>query len=87
MAVTTFTMIYAWRGGLRSSLLTDAGQMLLAAAQVLSYPFHDPVLTDRGFLTKPDVMVKGFLLAGLLSGVFSTVGLYARAERLRVLQR
>ena len=39
--------------------------------------------TDRGFLTKPDVMVKGFLLAGLLSGVFSAVGLYARAERLK----
>ena len=120
-AVTAFTMFYAWRGGLRSSLLTDAGQMLLAAVllvvvlvavfpplmehglpdvpdtvhwagvtfmalaavQVLSYPFHDPVLTDRGFLTKPDVMVKGFLLAGLLSGIFilmfSAVGLYARA--------
>lgn len=123
-AVTAFTMFYAWRGGLRSSLLTDAGQMLLAAVllvvvlvavfpplmerglpevpdtvhwagvtfialaavQVLSYPFHDPVLTDRGFLTKPGVMVKGFLLAGLLSGVFilmfSAVGLYAHAEGL-----
>jgi len=120
-AVTAFTLYYTWRGGLRSSLLTDAGQMVLAAVllvvvliavfppllerglpatppamqlagltfaglaavQVLSYPFHDPVLTDRGFLTRPGVMVKGFLLAGLISGVFillfSTVGIYARA--------
>jgi Na+/proline symporter len=26
---------------------------LLALVQVLSYPFHDPVLTDRGFLNSP----------------------------------
>ncbi len=55
----------------------------LAAVQVLSYPFHDPVLTDRGFITRPDVMVKGFILAGIISGgfilLFSSVGLYARA--------
>ncbi len=123
-AVTAFTMYYAWRGGLRSSLLTDVGQMILAAVllivvliavfpplartglpsvpdgvhlagvtflglalvQVLSYPFHDPVLTDRAFLTDPKTMLKGFLLAGLLSGgfilLFSTVGLYARSAGL-----
>lgn len=123
-AVTAFTLYYAWRGGMRSSLLTDAGQMLLAAVllvvvliavfpplverglpqvsagvqlagmtfiglaavQVLSYPFHDPVLTDRAFLTRPGVMVKAFLLAGLISGVFillfSAVGMYARLEGL-----
>ncbi|MCZ6849172.1 MAG: Na+/proline symporter, partial [Alphaproteobacteria bacterium] len=55
----------------------------LALVQVLSYPFHDPVLTDRGFLTRPSVMLKGFVLAGLLAGgfilLFSTVGLYGRA--------
>jgi len=120
-AITAFTVYYSWRGGLRSSLLTDSGQMLLAAVllsvvlvvilpplvevgipsvppevslagltfvglaavQVLSYPFHDPVLTDRGFITSPKIMVKGFLSAGLLSGgfilLFSSVGLYARA--------
>lgn len=124
VAVTAFTMMYAWRGGLRSSLLTDAGQMLLAAVllvviliavfppllergipevpmavhmagvtfaalaavQVLSYPFHDPVLTDRAFLTEPKTMVKAFIAAGLLSAcfilLFSSVGLYARAEGL-----
>ena len=119
--ITSFTVYYSWRGGLRSSLLTDGAQMILAAillvsilfvvwpalasrglpeisdgahmagltfcglalVQVLSYPFHDPVLTDRGFLTRPKVMLKGFVLAGLLAGgfilLFSTIGLYGRA--------
>lgn len=117
--VTAFTVYYSLLGGLRSSLLTDGIQMLLAAVllviilgaiapplihqglpvvtaetqqggltfcglalvQVLSYPFHDPVLTDRAFITSPKTMVKGFILAGLLSGgfiiLFSGVGLYA----------
>ena len=59
---------------------------LLALVQVLSYPFHDPVLTDRGFLNAPRKMLVSFLLAGVLSGgfifLFSVVGLYARAEGL-----
>ncbi len=118
LLVTAFTTYYSWRGGLRSSLLTDGAQMILAAVllvvilvviwpelamrglpevsparnfagitfcglalvQVLSYPFHDPVLTDRGFITPPKTMVKGFLFAGLIAGLFillfSTVGLY-----------
>lgn len=54
----------------------------LAAVQVFSYPFHDPVLTDRGFLTSPGRTLAGFLLAGALSGgfifLFSLVGLYGR---------
>lgn len=55
----------------------------LAAVQILSYPFHDPVLTDRGFLSPPRDMLKSFILAGILSGgfifLFSLIGLYARA--------
>ena len=119
--VTLFTVYYTLLGGLRSSLLTDGAQMILAAVllvvilatigpglareglpaadadtrsaaltfcalafvQVFSYPFHDPVMTDRAFITGPRTMFKGFLGAGLLSGVFiflfSIVGLYARA--------
>lgn len=54
----------------------------LALVQVLSYPFHDPVLTDRAFITRPRTMVRGFITAGLISGgfilLFSAVGLYAR---------
>ncbi|MGF1512330.1 MAG: Na+/proline symporter [Elainellaceae cyanobacterium] len=117
--VTLFTVYYSLLGGLRSSLLTDGAQMLLAAVllviilvsigpglvneglpavdpptrwagltfcglafvQIFSYPFHDPVLTDRGFITSPRRMVRGFVLAGLVSGgfilLFSAVGLYA----------
>jgi len=120
-AITLFTLYYSWRGGLRSSLLTDGAQMLLAAAllvavlatagpglaasglpdvgpaasaagitfcglalvQVLSYGFHDPVMTDRAFITRPGKMLRAFLLAGLVSGgfilLFSGVGLHARA--------
>ncbi len=120
-AVTAFTLYYSWTGGLRSSLLTDGAQMLLAAAllavilialwpglaerglpevpsamraagltfcglalvQVLSYPFHDPVMTDRAFITRPRDMVRAFVLAGIVAGgfilLFSGVGLYARA--------
>lgn len=123
-AVTVFTVAYSWRGGLRSSLLTDVGQMLLMAGllavvlvtlgpdvvagdfaapqttdamraggltflglalvQVLSYPFHDPVLTDRGFITPPRKMLISFALASLLGGglilLFGTVGLWALAK-------
>jgi Na+/proline symporter len=59
---------------------------LLALVQVLSYPFHDPVLTDRGFISPPRDMLKSFLLAGVLSGgfifLFGLIGLYARAHGL-----
>jgi len=121
VAVTIFTVAYSWRGGLRSSLLTDAGQMvimagllavilvvlgpdvarsnlaaegttsamrlggitfcLLALTQAFSYPFHDPVLTDRAFVSPPKRMVVSFVLAALLGGglilLYGTVGLYA----------
>ncbi|MDP6884990.1 MAG: hypothetical protein QF830_12705, partial [Rhodospirillales bacterium] len=111
-AITGFTLYYSWRGGLRSSLLTDGGQMIVAAVllvavlivtgpglaatglpqvppeaqaagmtfaglalvQVLSYGFHDPVLTDRAFITRPAIMIKGFVLAGLVAGGFILFG-------------
>jgi SSS family solute:Na+ symporter len=121
IVVTLFTVYYSLLGGLRSSLLTDGAQMLLAAVllvvilatlgpglastgmppvdtetrlagltfcglalvQIFSYPFHDPVMTDRAFITGPKTMVKAFIWAGLISGgfifLFSFVGLYARA--------
>ncbi len=56
---------------------------LLAMVQIWSYPFHDPVLTDRGFLSPPPQMLKSFLIAAVLSGgfifLFSIIGLYGRA--------
>lgn len=123
-AVTIFTVFYSWRAGLRGSLLTDGGQMILASVllvgillfimpdiaakglpqmpeaasmagwtfaglalvQAFSYPFHDPVLTDRGFITSPKIMLKGFILAGIIGGgfifLFGFVGIYGRLEGL-----
>ena len=56
---------------------------LLALVQVLSYPFHDPVLTDRTFLLSPKRMLKAFVIAGLIAGgfilLFGLVGFHARA--------
>ena len=55
----------------------------LALVQVFSYPFHDPVLTDRGFLNRPGQSLRAFLLAAVMSGsfifLFSLVGLYGLA--------
>jgi solute:Na+ symporter, SSS family len=64
----------------RDAGLTFCG---LALVQILSYPFHDPVLTDRGFLNPPRDMLKSFLIAAMMSGsfifLFSIVGLYGKA--------
>ncbi len=35
-----------------------------------SYPFFDPVLTDRAFLNEPRTMVKSFTLGGTVAGIF-----------------
>lgn len=55
----------------------------LALVQILSYPFHDPVLSDRAFLNAPRDMLKSFLIAALVSGgfifLFSFIGLYGKA--------
>ena len=63
----------------RDAGLTFCG---LALVQILSYPFHDPVLTDRGFLNPPRDMLKSFLLAGVMSGafifLFGIIGLYGK---------
>lgn len=102
------TLLYSLRGGLRSSIVTDAIQfalgvfllffvlalvfpqvgaarlftsgewtlvggvdlLLVAILQSFSYPFHDPVLTDRGFLTRPSVMLKSYLMAGVVAAAF-----------------
>ncbi len=50
----------------------DAGVdlLLVGLIQVTSYPFHDPVLTDRAFVNPPRKMLAAFALAGLLGVVF-----------------
>ncbi|MEN8816923.1 MAG: sodium:solute symporter [Nonlabens sp.] len=58
-----------------------------AILQSFSYPFHDPVLTDRGFITSPKITRKSFLWAAVLGGVcivlFSLVGVYAQQAGLQ----
>ncbi|MGB3468397.1 MAG: sodium:solute symporter [Cyclobacteriaceae bacterium] len=56
--------------------------LLVALIQVFSYPFHDPVMTDRGFITDAKRMRKAFFIAvpiGFLAIVlFSLIGVHAR---------
>ena len=55
-----------------------------AVIQSFSYPFHDPVLTDRAFLSSPKTTLKSFLWATLLGGLcivlFSVIGVYAQSQ-------
>jgi len=50
----------------------DAGVdlLLVGLLQSTSYPFHDPVLTDRAFVSSPRKMVVAFTLAGILGALF-----------------
>ena len=120
--ITARVLAYVLKGGLRSSIVTDTVQMMMAAVilflilayifpagrpremvlsgswtlaggvdlilvallQVFSYPFHDPVMTDRAFITGPRKMLRSFILAGVLGVLFilafSFVGIYNRVE-------
>jgi Na+/proline symporter len=55
-----------------------------AIIQSFSYPFHDPVLTDRAFLSSPKVTRKSFLWASVLGAMcivlFSLIGVYAQTQ-------
>lgn len=55
-----------------------------AIIQSFSYPFHDPVLTDRGFISSPKVTRKSFLWASVLGAIcivlFSLIGVYAQTK-------
>ena len=54
--------------------------LLVAVLQSFSYPFHDPVMTDRGFLSDPKTTLRAFLWAApigfLCILLFSVVGIY-----------
>lgn len=59
--------------------------LVLALIQSLSYPFHDPVLTDRGFITDPKVMRRSYILAAIIGilciVLFSLVGVSMRMNQ------
>jgi Na+/proline symporter len=124
LVFTGLTLAYTLKGGLRSSLLTDAIQMVLfgvllfivmalimprseetvgdyitsgswtmagglnllfaAFIQIFSYPFHDSVMTDRGFISSPKKTLTSFLWAALIGFfclvLFSFVGIFARFQ-------
>ncbi len=60
--------------------------LFVALLQVFSYPFHDPVLTDRAFISDPKLTLRSFAWATLLGSLsilfFSLVGIYGRMEGL-----
>ncbi|MBW3660830.1 MAG: sodium:solute symporter, partial [Gemmatimonadetes bacterium] len=118
-AFTLLTLAYSLKGGLRSSIVTDAVQLalvtfllalvgfavlpesgaarlvtagewtlaggldllLVALLQVFSYPFHDPVLTDRAFIVPVSTVRRSFGWAGVAGIVlilaFSLIGVHA----------
>ena len=64
----------------------DLGLNLLFAAllQSFSYPFHDPVLTDRAFISTPKITLRSFLIASVIGAIcivlFSMIGVYAQSQ-------
>lgn len=66
------------------SLSTGVDLLLVTVLQLFSYPFHDPVLTDRGFITEEKTMVKAFTVSGILGFfailIFSFIGIHAQLE-------
>lgn len=56
---------------------------LLALVQVFSYGFHDPVMTDRAFITSPKRMLYGFIVAAAVGMafiiLFGLTGSFARS--------
>lgn len=64
------------------SLSMGLNLLFVAVIQVFSYPFHDPVMTDRGFLSDPITTLKSFMLAAVIGFfsilLFSFVGIYGR---------
>jgi hypothetical protein len=58
--------------------------LLVALIQVLSYPFHDPIMTDRAFITKSNRLRPIFLGATVVGFIciflFSLIGIYARIQ-------
>ena len=62
------------------TLATGSNLLLVAVLQSFSYPFHDPVLTDRGFLSDPKTTLRAFLWATPIGFgcilLFSFVGVF-----------
>jgi Na+/proline symporter len=59
-----------------------ANLILVGLIHSFSYPFHDPVMTDRGFISPPKTTLWSFIVAGLIGGalifLFSLVGIFGK---------
>ena len=71
----------------RFSLEGGLDLLLVAVLQIVSYPFHDPVLTDRGFITREKTMLRAFIVSGVLGFIaifaFSLIGVHAQLEGMK----
>ena len=63
---------------------TGVNLIFVGLVQCISYPFHDPVMTDRGFISDINTTLKSFLTAGVIGAtsiiLFSFVGIYGMQE-------
>ena len=78
---------FAWADlGFKAFDMSDPGPILLAVAllQVWSYPMHDPVMMDRGFLADRETTRRSFMHAAWLSIIcimaFGSLGVLAGAN-------
>ncbi|KAJ1624793.1 hypothetical protein T492DRAFT_881215, partial [Pavlovales sp. CCMP2436] len=73
-AIWTYEPAGGWWIGAETAL----GASLLQGC--LSYPFHDAVLTDRTFLSRPRTMLASFFIGGGIAAMFiilySSIGIY-----------
>ena len=64
------------------SMSQGVNLLFLAMIQCFSYPFHDPVMTDRGFVTDAKTTRKAYLWSAVIGMLciilFSFVGIYGR---------
>ncbi len=74
--ITTLVTSGEWKWSMGVNLIA------VAFLQIFSYPFHDPVMTDRGFLSNPKLTLRSFLISGFIGGfciiLFSWVGIYGK---------
>lgn len=54
--------------------------LLVTLLQLVSYPFHDPIMTDRGFICEARAMLKVYIVSGIIGFIailgISTIGMY-----------
>ncbi|MBK0383840.1 hypothetical protein I5M32_12800 [Pedobacter sp. SD-b] len=66
------------------TMATGGNLILVALLQCFSYPFHDPVLTDRGFIASPKTTLKSFIWATVIGilciAFFGIVGIFAQIK-------